>query len=116
LELPALCVDALREHRQRQLAQRIRMGQQWVDNDLVFAIRYSTELDVANVRRAFRTVGGLEPKGFGMDGPASCGPVRLATLQFGRTGFEPVTSSVSGQNLSLGNPWEGGVRSVCRAA
>ena len=56
LELPALCVDALREHRQRQVAQRIRMGQQWVDNDLVFATRYGTELDAANVRRAFRTV------------------------------------------------------------
>jgi integrase len=56
LELPALCVDALREHRQRQVAQRIRMGQQWVDNDLVFATRYGTELDAASVRRAFRTV------------------------------------------------------------
>ncbi len=56
LELPALCVDALREHRQRQVAQRVRMGQQWVDNDLVFATRYGTELDAANVRRAFRTV------------------------------------------------------------
>jgi integrase len=27
LELPTLCVDALREHRRRQLAQRIRMGE-----------------------------------------------------------------------------------------
>jgi integrase len=58
LELPELCVDALREHRHRQLAQRIRMGEQWVDNDLVFATRYGTELDAANVRRAFRTVVG----------------------------------------------------------
>ena len=56
LELPTLCVDALREHRHRQLAQRIRMGERWVDNDLVFATRYGTELDAANVRRAFRTV------------------------------------------------------------
>lgn len=56
LELPALCVDALREHRQRQLAQRIRMGQRWVDNDLVFATRYGTEFEAANLRRAFRTV------------------------------------------------------------
>jgi integrase len=55
LELPALCVDALREHPQRQLAQ-IRMGERWVHNDLVFATRYGTELDAANVRRAFRTV------------------------------------------------------------
>jgi hypothetical protein len=56
LELPALCVDALREHRHRQLAERIRMGEQGVDNDLVFATQYGTELDAANVRRAFRTV------------------------------------------------------------
>jgi integrase len=56
LELPALCVEALRDHRQHQLAQRIRMGERWVNNDLVFATRYGTELDAANVRRAFRTV------------------------------------------------------------
>ena len=75
LELPALCVDALREHRQRQLAQRIRMGQRWVDNDLVFASRYGTELDAANVRRALRTVG-LEPDWRLRSGrPASCGTV-----------------------------------------
>ena len=40
LELPALCVDALREHGQRQLAQRMRIEEQWVRNDLVFATRY----------------------------------------------------------------------------
>ena len=32
------------------------MGERWVDNDLVFATRYGTELDAANVRRALRTV------------------------------------------------------------
>jgi integrase len=56
LELPALCVDALRQHRHHQLGQRSRMGERWVDNDLVFATRYGTELDAANVRRAFRSV------------------------------------------------------------
>ena len=56
LELPALCLDALREHRRRQLAQRIRMGERWVDNDLVFATQCGTELDAANVRRPFRKV------------------------------------------------------------
>jgi site-specific recombinase XerD len=39
-----------------QLARRIRMGDQWVENDLVFATRHGTELDAANVRPAFRTV------------------------------------------------------------
>ena len=84
LELPALCVDALREHRQRQLAQRIRMGQRWVDNDLVFATRYGTEFEAANLRRAFWTVAAeAGPGGFAMDAPASCGTV-LSALQFGR--------------------------------
>jgi len=32
------------------------MGERGVDNDLVFATRYGTELDAANVRRAFRSV------------------------------------------------------------
>jgi site-specific recombinase XerD len=32
------------------------MGQRWLDNDLVLATRYGTELDAANVRLAFRTV------------------------------------------------------------
>jgi len=31
LELPALCVDALREHRHRQRAQRIRLGERWAE-------------------------------------------------------------------------------------
>src|SRR5215213_11763622 len=56
LELPALCVDALRQHRHHQLRQRIRMGERWLDNDLVLATRYGTELDPANVRRTFRSV------------------------------------------------------------
>ena len=75
LELPALCIDALREHRQRQVAQRVRMGQQWVDNDLVFATRYGTELDAANVRRAFRTVAAAAGLEVLSGRPASCGTV-----------------------------------------
>jgi len=64
LELPELCVDALREHRRRQLALRIRMGERLVDNDLVFATGFGTKLDAANMWRALRTVvaaAGLEP-------------------------------------------------------
>ena len=32
------------------------MGERWLDNDLVLATRYGTELDPANVRRTFRSV------------------------------------------------------------
>ena len=48
--------DVLRQHRHHQLGQRIRIGERFVENDLVFATRYGTELDAANVRRAFRSV------------------------------------------------------------
>jgi len=56
LELPALCVSVLRDHRRTQLEERLRAGDRWTDRDLVFATQYGTELDAANVRRAFRTV------------------------------------------------------------
>ena len=75
LELPALCVDALREHRQRQLAQRMRMGQRWVHNDLVFATRYGP----SSTRRMCAVRSGpwpLPPAWKPRSGrPASCGTV-----------------------------------------
>src|SRR5215217_4343507 len=75
LELPALCVDALRQHRHHQLGQRIRMGERWLDNDLVFATRYGTELDPANVRRAFRSVAAAAGLKASEWTPAGCGTV-----------------------------------------
>jgi integrase len=36
LEIPKVCVDALRAHRTRQLEERLRAGVAWVDTGLVF--------------------------------------------------------------------------------
>jgi integrase len=56
LELPQRCVDALRDHRDRQDQLRKRAGQSWHDSDLVFASRTGTALNPSNVRRAFRKI------------------------------------------------------------
>ena len=64
LELPQRCVDALLVHREKQEEIRQRAGEWWQDTGLVFASRTGTELDAANVRRAFRRVtaaAGLNP-------------------------------------------------------
>ncbi len=54
LALPQRCIDALAEHRARQRSRQ--SGEGWTDHDLVFASEAGTELDSANVRRAFRRV------------------------------------------------------------
>ncbi|MGS2644386.1 tyrosine-type recombinase/integrase [Streptosporangium sp. LJ11] len=56
LALPRLCVDALHGHRERQALAREKAGDLWQENDLVFASKHGTELDAANVRRAFRVI------------------------------------------------------------
>jgi hypothetical protein len=56
LALPHRCVEALREHRERQAVERQTAGGRWVEGDLVFASANGTKLDVANVRRGFRRV------------------------------------------------------------
>jgi integrase len=56
LELPQRCVDVLRLHRARQGEIRESAGARWHNNDLVFASAVGTQLDAANVRRAFRKV------------------------------------------------------------
>ena len=64
LELPQRCVDALLVHREKQGGIRQHVGEWWQDTDPVFASRTGTELDAANVRRAFRKVtaaAGLNP-------------------------------------------------------
>ncbi|MBX6768092.1 MAG: hypothetical protein IRY90_13230 [Actinomadura rubrobrunea] len=53
LELPAPAVDALRAHHARQAAQRLRAGDAWQDDNLVFCSPTGTPLDAANVQRAF---------------------------------------------------------------
>ncbi|TDU87616.1 site-specific recombinase XerD [Kribbella voronezhensis] len=64
LELAVRCVDALKAHRERQDVRRQAAGSRWQHHDLVFATEIGTELDAANVRRAFRKVvreAGLDP-------------------------------------------------------
>jgi integrase len=56
LELPDRCVAALRVHRRQQAELRLRVGDRWADLDLVFCTQHGTQLDAANVRRAFRAV------------------------------------------------------------
>src|SRR3954454_12783239 len=56
LALPRRCVDARREHRDRQATARERAGERWADKDLVFTTSVGTALDSANVRRGFRRI------------------------------------------------------------
>jgi integrase len=56
LALPRKCVEALREHRVRQVKDRLSAGPLWKDNDLVFASAVGTPMDDHNVRRQFRVI------------------------------------------------------------
>ncbi|RSM75539.1 site-specific integrase [Kibdelosporangium aridum] len=57
LALPQRCIDALNTHQDRQASRRAATdGEGWTDHDLVFASEAGTQLDAANVRRAFRRV------------------------------------------------------------
>jgi integrase len=56
LALPQAAVQALKEHRKRQAADRLAAGSQWRDHGLVFASAVGTPLDAANVRREFRKI------------------------------------------------------------
>jgi integrase len=53
LRLPAEVLDALRERRRAQLAERLAAGSHWVDLDYVFATRQGRPLMARNVLRAF---------------------------------------------------------------
>ncbi len=56
LELPSQAAQALREHRTRQLQERLAAGQLWQDHGLVFATQVGSPLDAADVRRSFRDI------------------------------------------------------------
>lgn len=53
IALPSGVVAALREHRIRQLEERVATGPAWQDWNLVFATTIGTPLDARNVTRAF---------------------------------------------------------------
>jgi integrase len=56
LALPQRCVEALRAHQTKQAYMRRLAGGRWQEAVLVFSSAVGTELDAANVRRAFRKV------------------------------------------------------------
>jgi integrase len=56
LALPRKCVEALREHRVRQVKDRLSAGPHWTEHNLVFASAVGTQLDDHNVRRQFRVI------------------------------------------------------------
>jgi integrase len=56
LKLPQRCVTALQGLWERQEVTRRAAGDQWENNDLVFATRTGTGLSAGNVRREFRRV------------------------------------------------------------
>lgn len=56
LEIPDDVARALKEHHTEQAKQKLKAGQAWQDNDLVFCTSVGTPLDAANVRRSFRRI------------------------------------------------------------
>jgi integrase len=53
IALPVVCVKTLREHRHRQLEERLAAGERWNDHGLVFTTSIGTPLDERNVTRFF---------------------------------------------------------------
>lgn len=65
LALPKRCVEAIKAHQVKQDYMRTLARERWQETGLVFSSAVGTELDAANVRRAFRRVverAGLEAK------------------------------------------------------
>lgn len=56
LALPEHVVEVLRDHRERQLAERARLADVWQDNVLVFCTGLGRNLDAGNVRRQFKVL------------------------------------------------------------
>jgi hypothetical protein len=56
LALPLTAIEALREHRRRQVEDQLAAGALWQENGLVFVSTIGTALDASNVRREFRRI------------------------------------------------------------
>jgi integrase len=56
LHVPAAALRALREHRVRQMEERLAAGEKWQDSGLVFTTTLGTPLDPRNVLRHFARV------------------------------------------------------------
>ena len=53
LLLPAVCVEALKAHRERQLEERLAVGEEWEDWDLVFTTPFGQPLSRTDVSHHF---------------------------------------------------------------
>lgn len=54
--LPPPCVDALREHKKRQFAERADTWPDWQDDGLVFPSRRGTPMEPDNLRRSWNAI------------------------------------------------------------
>jgi integrase len=65
LKLPRIAVEALRERKAIQAADRLKAGELWLDEDLVFTTATGVMLDQRNIRREFRLI--CKAAGLGTD-------------------------------------------------
>jgi integrase len=102
LLLPRLAVDALKEHRKRQAAERLAAGELWEDNGLVFASSVGTSMDRHNVQREFRKI--TEAAGLGSAWvPREMRHTFVSLMSFsGAQGAVCVLAGLSAQWLLLG--------------
>ena len=63
IDLPPAFLGLLREHRSSRVREWLVAGPAWIYGGYVFASKFRTPLDPANVRRLFRRIG--EPAGIG---------------------------------------------------
>jgi len=56
IDLPASCVTFLKEHRRRQTEERLLVGPEWQQTDLVFCTHQGKTLGHRNVLRAFKLI------------------------------------------------------------
>ena len=65
LKLPQIAVNALKERKAAQAADRLKAGQLWQDGGLVFTTTIGTMFDQHNIRREFRRI--TKTAGLGTD-------------------------------------------------
>jgi len=56
IALPPAAAEAVRSHRKRQAEERLRAGEAWTDQGLVFASEIGTPLDPSDLRRTFARI------------------------------------------------------------
>jgi integrase len=54
--LPPICVEALREHRRKQFAERSDRWEEWSEHGLVFPSRCGTPMEPDNLRRSWGAI------------------------------------------------------------